>query len=187
VRPWKSSIGSPAGRKLLDIAVAQGEAEIEPYRVLDDLGREMTYALAMPGLFYRSTDGLQDFEPGPTLFNPNMRHSAVMKRGSELWVFWTQVGHVPERILLSRIDITRRLEQLEGRPPYRDPPAGTQLGGRQCSPTHRQQEEIAMPDVAALSGFIERSAALAGERLEVENTGQVAEFSIFQPNPEKHR
>jgi hypothetical protein len=44
-----------------------------------------------------------------------------------------------------------------------------------------------MPDVAALSGFIERSAALAGERLEVENTGQVAEFSIFQPNPEKHR
>jgi hypothetical protein len=43
------------------------------------------------------------------------------------------------------------------------------------------------PDVAALSGFIERSAALAGETLEVEDTGQVAESSIFEPEPEKHR
>jgi hypothetical protein len=66
----------------------------------------MTYALAMPGLFYRSKDGLHDFAPSPTLFNPNMRHSAVMKRGNELWVFWTEVGHVPERILLSRINLT---------------------------------------------------------------------------------
>ena len=67
----------------------------------------MTYALAMPGLFYRSKDGLDHFEPGPTLFNPNMRDSAVMKRGSELWVLWTQVGHAPERILLSRVDLAR--------------------------------------------------------------------------------
>ena len=50
-----------------------------------------------------------------------------------------------------------------------------------------QQEESAMPDVAALSGFIEGSAALAGETLEVEDTGQVAESSIFEPEPEKHR
>ena len=62
-----------------------------------------TYALAMPGLFYRSIDGLGGFEKGPTLFNRNMRHSAVLTRGSELFVFWTQVGDAPERILLSRI------------------------------------------------------------------------------------
>jgi hypothetical protein len=66
---------------------------------------EMTYALAMPGQFYRSTDGMHGFEPGPALFNPNMRHSAVIKRGRELCVFWTQVGDTPERILLSRIDL----------------------------------------------------------------------------------
>jgi hypothetical protein len=30
----------------------------------------------------------------------------VMKRDGELWVFWTQVGEAPERILLSRIDLT---------------------------------------------------------------------------------
>jgi hypothetical protein len=65
----------------------------------------MTYALAMPGRFFRSRDGLHGFEPGPVLFNPMMRHSAVLKRGNELLVFWTQVGEAPERILLSRIDI----------------------------------------------------------------------------------
>ena len=66
---------------------------------------DMTYALAMPGQFYRSKDGLRAFEPGPVLFNPKMRHSALLKRGNELLVFWTQVGEAPERILLSRIDI----------------------------------------------------------------------------------
>jgi len=66
----------------------------------------MTYALAMPGQFYRSKDGIHDFEPGPILFNPYMRHSAVIKRSGELWVFWTQVGEAPERILLSLIDLT---------------------------------------------------------------------------------
>jgi len=66
----------------------------------------MTYALAMPGQLYRSTDGLHAFEPGPTLFNPRMRHCAVMKRAGVLWVFWTQVGDAPERILLSCIDLS---------------------------------------------------------------------------------
>jgi hypothetical protein len=63
----------------------------------------MIYGLAMPGQLYRSRDGLHGFEAGPTLFNPRMRHCAVMKRDGELWVFWTQVGDAPERILLSRI------------------------------------------------------------------------------------
>jgi hypothetical protein len=65
----------------------------------------MTYALAMPGQLYRSRDGLSGFEAGPVLFNPNMRHAALMQRGSVLLVFWTRVGDVPERILLSRIDL----------------------------------------------------------------------------------
>jgi hypothetical protein len=66
----------------------------------------MIYAMAMPGIFYRSPDGLHDFETGPTLFNPHMRHAALLKRGNVLLVFWTQVGDMPERILLSRIDLT---------------------------------------------------------------------------------
>ncbi|MHA2394256.1 MAG: hypothetical protein ACXAEX_20155, partial [Promethearchaeota archaeon] len=64
-----------------------------------------TYAMAMPGQFYRSEDGLTNFEEGPLLFNSNMRHSALLIRGNCLYVFWTQVGDTPERILLSTIDI----------------------------------------------------------------------------------
>jgi hypothetical protein len=66
----------------------------------------MIYVLAMPGQFYRSQDGFHAFEPGPTLFNSRMRHSALLLRGGELWVFWTQVGDVPERILVSRIGLS---------------------------------------------------------------------------------
>ena len=65
-----------------------------------------TYSLAMPGRFYRSADGFTNFEEGPLLFNPDMRHSAVLLRGDTLWVFWTQVGEAPERILLSSIDLS---------------------------------------------------------------------------------
>ena len=66
----------------------------------------MTYGLAMPGQLYRSRDGLSGFEEGPMLFEPNMRHAAVLKHGDELLVFWTRVGEAPERILVSRIDIS---------------------------------------------------------------------------------
>lgn len=67
----------------------------------------MTYALAMPGTFYRSADALSGFEAGPTLFNPDMRHSAVFQRGHTLHVVWTQVAtDPPERLLLSTIDIS---------------------------------------------------------------------------------
>ena len=65
-----------------------------------------TYAMSMPGQFYRSRDPLGGFEEGPRLFDDNMRHAAMLVRGDTLFVFWTQVGHVPERILLSTIDIS---------------------------------------------------------------------------------
>ena len=68
--------------------------------------KTMTYALAMPGQLYQSHDGLSGFTAGPMLFNPNMRHAALLRRGDELLVFWTQVGDAPERILLSRIDLS---------------------------------------------------------------------------------
>ena len=64
------------------------------------------YGLAMPGKFYRSADGLSDFEEGPTLFGPDMRHAGLWLHKDTLWVFWTRVGDAPERILLSRVDLT---------------------------------------------------------------------------------
>lgn len=67
--------------------------------------RGFHYALAMPGIMYRSRDGLCAFERGPTLFTEHMRHSAVRVAGDVLEVFYTNVGDCPERILLSRIDL----------------------------------------------------------------------------------
>jgi hypothetical protein len=85
-----------------------------------------TYAMSMPGQFYRSVDGFTVFEEGPLLFNRNMRHAALWVHGDELYVFWTQVGDVPERILLSRIDLRghwmtwRETEAVEVLRPERD-------------------------------------------------------------------
>jgi hypothetical protein len=64
------------------------------------------YALAMPGVIYRSKDGYSPFEEGPAPFTRNMRHSAVAVVGESLKVFYTDVGDCPERILLATIDLT---------------------------------------------------------------------------------
>ncbi len=66
-----------------------------------------TFALAMPGQIYRSADGLTGFEPGPRLFVPEMRHSALLERGDTLHVFWSRVGDAPEVLLRSEIDLSR--------------------------------------------------------------------------------
>ena len=63
------------------------------------------YALVMPGVVYRSDDGLDGFEEGPMLFNPDMRHSALRRVGKTLQVFYTMVGDCPERILLATVDL----------------------------------------------------------------------------------
>ena len=65
------------------------------------------YAMSMPGIFYRSQNGIDSFEQGPVLFNRNMRHSALRVNGDELQIFWTQVGDSPERILLSTIQLSK--------------------------------------------------------------------------------
>ena len=63
-----------------------------------------TYALGMPGILFRSADGLHGFERGPVLFPGGLqRHTAVLLRDDTLHVFWTRVGDVPERILHSTI------------------------------------------------------------------------------------
>jgi hypothetical protein len=67
---------------------------------------EYTYAMAMPGRFYRSKDPLKGFRQGPLLFNSNMRHAALVTRGDTLFVFWTEVGDAPEKILMSTIDLS---------------------------------------------------------------------------------
>ncbi|MBW2622422.1 MAG: hypothetical protein JRD68_05915 [Deltaproteobacteria bacterium] len=64
-----------------------------------------TYALSMPGKFYRSKDGLTSFERGPMLFSRDMRHSATRIDQGVLQVFYTNAGDCPEKILLSTIEL----------------------------------------------------------------------------------
>jgi hypothetical protein len=63
------------------------------------------YAIGMPGILYRSRDGLTGFEQGPTLFGPETRHVALDVVGETLRVFYTRVGDCPERILLATVAI----------------------------------------------------------------------------------
>ena len=72
---------------------------------LSDVDEPGWYGMSMPGILYRSDDGLCGFEQGPQLFADTMRHCALMRRGDTLWVFWTNVGDAPERIYVSPIAI----------------------------------------------------------------------------------
>ncbi len=69
------------------------------------------YALEMPGRFRRSRTGVSDFEEGPALFTPDMRHAAVRVAGHTLTVFYSNAHDCPERILWATIDL---------RPDWRD-------------------------------------------------------------------
>ena len=64
------------------------------------------YALAMPGILYRSEDGLSNFQQGPTLFDENMRHSAVCVHGDTLHVYYSNAGDCPESILHATVDLS---------------------------------------------------------------------------------
>lgn len=104
--------GRDVGRQLTRLAVSTDGIHFEG--MPENLGRpyfrviehdDYYYALAMPGYLYRSRDGMSGFEEGPQLFNDDMRHSALLIMNNTLHVFWTQVGHAPERIFLTRIEM----------------------------------------------------------------------------------
>ena len=83
---------------------ASSESLGQPYfRVFQWQGYH--YAVGMPGVFYRSKDGLTGFKQGPTLFKDNMRHTVLAIEGDTLKVFYTNTADSPERIFLSTIDI----------------------------------------------------------------------------------
>ncbi|MCY4617885.1 MAG: hypothetical protein OXD50_04935 [Chloroflexi bacterium] len=73
---------------------------------LDDVEQPGWYGMSMPGIIYRSEDGLCGFEQGPQLFPDTMRHCALLRRGDTLWVFWTNVGDAPERIYVSPVELS---------------------------------------------------------------------------------
>ena len=130
-----------------------------------------TCAMAMPGQFLRSRDGLRGFAAGPLLFNADMRHAAVLKREDRLFVFWTQVGHAPERILLSVIDLTedwmdwRESEAVEVLRPEREWEGGDErLEPSVRSVAYGPVNQLRDPAVFVENGRTFLLYAVAGER-----------------------
>ncbi len=69
--------------------------------------QEQFYSFAMPGFFYRSKDGLSGFEVrNRWLFDTNVRHAALWKKGKDLYIFYSRVGDAPEQILYTKVDIS---------------------------------------------------------------------------------
>lgn len=76
------------------------------------------YAVVMPGLLYRSADGLGGFEKVADLFEePLQRHTALLRRGDTLFVFWTRVGDAPESLLVSRVALKGDCRSWRAGPP----------------------------------------------------------------------
>jgi len=131
---------------------------------------DYTYGMAMPGQFYRSKDGMLDFEEGPLLFNRNMRHAALLKRENTLHVFWTQVGDVPERILVSTIDLSvdwNNWQETEGveilRPEYPWEGADASLEPSIRSVAYGHVNQLRDPAIFEEDGHIYLLYAVAGE------------------------
>ena len=75
---------------------------------------EYLYGMARLGLLLRSADPLASFEAGANPFRGGpyagrVRHVAVTRRGSTMYVFFTGIGDAPERVMLSTMDRRRRL------------------------------------------------------------------------------
>jgi hypothetical protein len=69
--------------------------------------RGQHYLLGSPGIIFRGDSIFGPYQPrGKSLFEPNIRHAAVMLEGDQLTVVWSRVGEAPEKILLSYIDLS---------------------------------------------------------------------------------
>jgi hypothetical protein len=73
------------------------------------------FAVAKGGRLYRSDTGLSSFEAWPFLLpgvhhlgldGPGARHVALQPVGNVLWIYYSNIGDDPERILRRRVDLT---------------------------------------------------------------------------------
>lgn len=71
--------------------------------------QDQYFGLGMPGFLYRSKDGLRGFEVrNQWLFDTNVRHAALWKKGNDLYIFYSKVGDAPEQILYTKVDISSK-------------------------------------------------------------------------------
>ncbi len=76
------------------------------------------YALAMPGILFRSRDGRANYEPGPVLFDRDQRHAALLIRDDILYVFYSRAGDCPEHILCATVDLRPDWKEWKASAPF---------------------------------------------------------------------
>ena len=69
--------------------------------------------MTMPGDVYWPTAWDRGFAKVTRLFNPNFRHHALLSMRDWVFVFWTEVGEVPESIKVSLLEIGNVSEHSE--------------------------------------------------------------------------
>jgi hypothetical protein len=89
----------------------------------------MWYGMSKGGLLWRSKDGLTGFEEGPDPMpgsegrdkpgynKPGARHVAIQPDGQALWVYYSNIGDAPERILRCRVELTPDWKTWRAGPP----------------------------------------------------------------------
>jgi hypothetical protein len=133
--------------------------------------RDAYYALAMPGIMYRSEDGLTNFCEGRTLFSERMRHSAVSVRGDTLHVFYTNAGDCPEKILRSEIDLRPDWTSWTATPPVPvlEPELPYEGADEPLAPSERGEVDVPVRQLRDPAIYMEDGRtfliyAVAGER-----------------------
>tara|TARA_B100000586_G_C20082253_1_gene415944 strand:+ start:469 stop:1461 length:993 start_codon:yes stop_codon:yes gene_type:complete len=75
--------------------------------------KNKTFGMSMPGVFYENSGNISEYTEITTLFDNNMRHSALIVINDLLHVFYSNVGDIPERIYLSTINISKPYNEWE--------------------------------------------------------------------------
>lgn len=121
---------------------------------------------------YRSPDGLGGFARGPQLLPDGARHGAVHldEPARRLFVFYSQVGDAPERILLATVDLSRPWLEWRATPPVTllEPELPWEGASLQVAPStrgiaRRPVRELRDPAIFVEEGALYLLYAVAGE------------------------
>ena len=145
------------------------------------------YGMSRLGLVLRSSNPRATFEPGPNPFTGGpyagrVRHVAVLRRGSLLYVFFTAIGDDPERVMVTTIDASRdwkawrtseASELLRPEAPYECPdlPGGPSAGGDVKGPVRQLRDPAVFDEGGRTFLFysICGEQGIAGAELEFED------------------
>ncbi len=135
-----------------------------------DIAAGWHYALAMPGILFRSRDGRTNFEPGPVLFDSDQRHAALLIRDDILYVFYSRAGDCPEHILCATVDLRPDWKEWKASAPFSILEPETEYEGvnlplapSQRGAIHEPARQLRDPGIYQEGGHVYLLYSVAGE------------------------